>query len=81
MMTELKLPDLEALVAFGKVGVQMLASRLLTLFSLFGCVTLGAYTVYTSSWQGVCVTAILALFVFLPALKLETRKAGNETVQ
>lgn len=71
-MNDLKMPDLEALVAFGKMGVKMLASRAVTLLSLLGLLSLGGYAVYASSWQGVVVVAILALLVFRPALAAET---------
>ena len=72
-MNEIRLPDLQALIAFGKVGVNLLASRILSMTALFGTIALGAYAVYASSWQGAAITGILALFVFIPALKAESR--------
>ena len=80
-MNELELPDLQALIAFGKVGIHMMASRMLSLLSLVGIVALSAYSVYSSSWQGAACVGVLALFVFGPALKAESkgREAKSET--
>lgn len=71
-LSELKLPDVKALVAFGRVGVAILASRLLSLTALFGVVALSAYVAYSPSWQGAACVGVLALFVFIPALKAES---------
>lgn len=71
--------DIKMLVAFGKVGVQLLASRLLSLVALFGVVALSGYSVYMSSWQGAACVAILALFVFQPALKAERKGSGADS--
>jgi hypothetical protein len=80
-MDEIRIPDIEALVAFGKVGIQMMASRMLSLLSLFGIIALSSYSVYASSWQGAACVGVLALLVFGPALKAETkgREAKSET--
>ena len=72
-MNEFELPDVRALVAFGKVGVQLLASRVLSMLALVGVLALAGYSVYAVSWQGVAGVAILAVFVFIPALKAESK--------
>ena len=74
-LNDMGVPDVKMLVAFGKVGIQMLASRLLSLTALFGTIALGAYAVYTASYIGAGVVLILALFVFIPALKSESGRA------
>ena len=78
-MNDLGVPDIKMLVAFGKVGISMLASRILSLTALFGVVALAGYVTYNPSWPGASVVAVIALFVFVPALKAEsTRREGDE---
>ena len=72
-LTDIQLPDISALVAFGKLGVAVLASRMLSLVSLGGVVALSAYVAYSPSWQGAACVGIVAVFVFVPALKAESR--------
>lgn len=71
---DFQLPDIKALVAFGKLGMAMIASRMLSLVALFGTVALSAYAIYASSWQGAACVGILALLVFRPALRAEVRR-------
>jgi asparagine N-glycosylation enzyme membrane subunit Stt3 len=74
-------PDVKMLVAFGKVGIEMLASRILSLAALFGIIALAAYSVYAVSWIGASCVAILAVFTFIPAVKLESNRKENHDVQ
>ena len=74
-LNDIGVPDISALVRFGRIGVQMMASRILSLTALFGTIALGAYAVYTASYIGAGVVLILALFVFIPALKSESGRA------
>ena len=69
----MEMPDVKALVAFGKLGFSLMASRLMSVIALFGVLALGGFTIYIGSWQGVAVTAIIAWFVFRLALKAESR--------
>ena len=75
MMTneDMGLQEVKALVAFGRLGLAIIASRMLSMLALVGVLALGGYTVYSNSWQGVAVTAIVAWFVFRLALRSETR--------
>jgi len=72
-MGDIGLPDIKMLVAFGKVGIEMLVSRILSLTALFGVVALSAYVAYSNSWPGAACVGILALLVFGPALRAESR--------
>jgi hypothetical protein len=68
------LPDMKALVAFAKVGISMMASRMLSLLALSGILALAAYSVYFTSVIGAGCVSIIAIFVFIPALKAESRR-------
>ena len=70
----ISLPDMTALIAFAKVGISMMASRMLSLLALGGILAISAYSVYFSSWQGAACVGVMAIFVFIPALKAETRR-------
>jgi hypothetical protein len=74
-LNDIGVPDISALVRFGRLGVQMMASRILSLTALFGIIALSAYSVYDASYIGAAICLILALFVFIPALKSETGRA------
>ena len=74
-MGDMGVPDLKALVAFGKVGINMLASRMLSLGALLGVVALCGFVAYSPSWEGAAVTGILAIFVFIPSLRAESGKS------
>lgn len=74
-MNDLGVPDVKMLVAFGKVGIQMLASRILSLTALFGIIALSAYSIYNASYVGAAIVAVLALFVFIPSIKAESGRA------
>lgn len=63
--------DLQALMALGKVGLDALGSRMLSMTSLLGVIALAAYTAWRPTYEGVALTAILALLTFIPALKAE----------
>jgi hypothetical protein len=65
--------DLKALVAFGKVGMDMMASRILSLCALVGTVALSAYVAYSPSWQGAACVAIVACATFIPAIHAESK--------
>lgn len=71
-MSNLKLPDVTALVAFGKLGCAVLASRMLSLLALVGVLALAAYVAYSPSNVGLAAVAIVAIFAFMPALKAES---------
>lgn len=73
-MNELKLPDVAALVAFGKLGLRLIASRAMSLLALLGCVALSTAVVYSPSWQGAAVAVGAMVFIFLPALKAESKQ-------
>jgi len=68
---DLGVPDIKALVAFGRVGIELFRARLMTLIALCGFLALGGYTVYLGSWIGAAVCGIAAL-VFIVAIRAET---------
>lgn len=76
-LNDVKLPDVQALVAFGKLGVQVLSSRMLSLVGAGGVFALSFYVVYNPSWQGAACVTVTALAVFMPALKAEARKESD----
>lgn len=53
--------DIKSLVAFGKLGMDLAGSRILSLCALAGVVAISAYSVYDASWQGAVCTGIVAL--------------------
>lgn len=69
-----EIDQVKALVAFGKLGLAIIASRMLSIISLFGLVALASYSVYAQSWQGVAETGIIAWFVFRPCLAHESKR-------
>lgn len=77
-MNELGIPDVKALVAFGKLGLAILASRMLSMTALLGILALSADSIYASSWQGAVCVAVLAFLVFMPALKAEAKRDAKE---
>ena len=68
-----EIPDLQALVRFGILGMAMASARLLSIIALCGVLAISFYSVYFHSWIGACCAGILALFCFIPALKAETK--------
>lgn len=77
-MSEVKLPDVRALVAFGKLGVRVLASRMLSLLSLAGVIALSVGVVYSPSLYGAAVVGVMALFCFIPSLKAEAKQRTED---
>jgi hypothetical protein len=80
-MHDIGVPDLKVMFSYAKVGIQMLASRILSLTALFGIIALSAYSIYNASWIGASCVAILAVFTFIPAVKLESNRKENHDVQ
>ena len=74
MMSDMNLPDMQALIAFGKMGFALLASRILSIVALTGTIALSAYVAYAPSWQGAACVGVVALFGFGPALKAESKR-------
>jgi hypothetical protein len=68
----MEMRDIQAIVAVGRVGLALAASRLMSLVSVFGTVGLGAYVISAPSWQGVAVVSLTAACAWT-ALRLETR--------
>ena len=62
----------KALVAFGRVGLQMMGARILSIVALLGYLGLAGYVAYNATWHGVTVCAILAL-VAISAFRAENR--------
>lgn len=76
-MSEIKLPEVKVLVAFGRIGVDLVASRMLSMTTLFGVVAVSSYSVYAASWQGAACVVVMA-FCFMVAVRAESRQAPKE---
>ncbi len=74
-MATRQMDDVRALVAFGKAGMEALASRGLSYMALVGAVALSAYAVYSAAWQGAVVALIFAVCVFIPAVRAESGRS------
>ena len=69
--------EYQALVAFGKLGMDLAASKILSLCALVGEVALAAYVAYNPTLYGAVCTAIVAL-CFWAAVKAEKRAPPEE---
>lgn len=69
--------DLKALAAFGKLGLDLAASKILSLTVVFGIVAISSYSVYAASWQGAACVVVMA-FCFMVAVRAESRQAPKE---
>lgn len=65
--------DIQTLVAFGKLGMDLAGSRILSLTALTGVVAVSAYSIYAMSWQGAVCSAIVAL-CFWASVKAEAKR-------
>ena len=77
--------ELQALMTMGKLGLDALASRVLSIVTLLGILAVAGYVVWAPSWYGVAGLGILAVLVFSPALRAESLRrhelqkgVGNE---
>lgn len=70
--------DYKALAAFGKMGMDLAASRILSYCALVGTVALAAIVAYNPSVEGAVVDGILAL-CFWAAVTAESRRAPEES--
>jgi len=78
----MKANEVIAMVAFAKVGMSILASRIVSVCALVGVVGLSSYVIYNPSWQGVAVVALAAFCGLLPAIRSEgARGMQEETIQ
>jgi hypothetical protein len=69
--------DVQALVAFGKLGMDLAASKILSLCALVGVVALAAFVAYSPSLYGAVCTAIVAI-CFIAAVRAEKRVPKEE---
>lgn len=72
-----EIDQLKILTQFGKVGVQMLSARILSMLSLAGLLGAGGATIFFPSWHAVCVCVILAV-VAISAHRGESRFNATE---
>lgn len=75
---EIGLPDITALVRFGKLGMRMMASRILSIISLLGVIALSGFVAYSPSWQGAACVGIVSFLVFIPSLKAESMRIDDD---
>jgi hypothetical protein len=71
--------QIKALVAYGRVGFDLVASRALSLLSMACTFALAAGVVYNPTWQGAAVVGIVAALVFYPALSVDAKRAKPDT--
>ena len=77
-MNDIGLPDVKALVAFGKIGMAIMGAKIVSLVSIVGIIALAAYVIYAPSWQGAAVVACVGLLGVLPAINAESRSKPGE---
>ena len=70
----MQMNEVQALVEFGKLGVRLVAMRILSAISMLGFLALAAYSVYTATWQGVVVCAIVGFLGVIPAIRAEAKR-------
>lgn len=70
--------QLKALIAFGKLGMQMASARIVSLLALLGGLALSGYVAYAPTWQGAACVGVVWIFGFIPALRAETKSAPKE---
>ena len=73
-MESMKAAEIDAVIKFAMNGLRMLGTRILTLLSLAGAITLFAYASVTPDWIRVAGAALYAVLVYWPAMKLETKQ-------
>lgn len=69
----MEMVDVKALVAYGRVGIELMASKIVSLVCATGTVALSAYLIYSPSWQGVAVVYAMVV-VSMAAFKSEQPK-------
>lgn len=74
---DMGIPDVQALVRFGQLGMRLFAARLLTFSALVGFFTLAGFVAYKPSYVGAAVV-VVALFVFRAALQTEETREPPE---
>lgn len=77
MKPEIPIVDVQTLVRFGRLGMELFASRVLSLLSLAGFLALAGYVAYSPSAVGAAVV-LVALFAFVAALRAEAKPASPE---
>lgn len=56
--------DVNALIAFGKAGQQLIAMRIVSLVAICGVIGMCFYVAWRPSWEGVaCVCVLAACFI------------------
>jgi len=75
----MEMNDVRVLMAVGRVGFALAASRLMSLVMGFGTVALAAYVIRSPSWEAVSVVAVVGLCGLLPALAFEARNRKVQT--
>ena len=66
--------DYKALAAFGRLGIDLAASRILSYCALVGVVALAGAVAYNPTWEGAAVDLIVAL-CFWVAVRAESQRA------
>jgi ABC-type siderophore export system fused ATPase/permease subunit len=64
--------ELQAVIKLSRIGLDLLASRMLSYTCLLGLLGLAFYVAWRPDWYGVAVVAIIAVAVYIPALRAES---------
>lgn len=75
----MQMNELKAIVAVGRIGMELAASRLMSLVLGSGVVALAGYVIYSPSWQGVAVVGLVSACGLLPSLRYEQRPKQEPT--
>jgi hypothetical protein len=71
---------LAALVRYVKVGLVILNTRIMILIGMLLCAGSTAWTLFDPTWERVVSTALFAMLVFWPVIRLERVKNDSPLV-
>lgn len=73
-MDKVSVAEVEAVIKFGRLGLQMLSERGLLWVGSVGAIALFAGVTYAPSWERIASAALYALLVLWPLIRMETKK-------
>lgn len=65
--------EIQAIIRLSKIGLDCLASRMLSYTCLLGLLGLAFYVAWRPDWMSVAVVGIIAVAVYVPALRAESK--------
>ena len=72
-MIDMEAADIQAVIKFGQLGLQILAKRILTYFGFIACAGVFGVAMWLPSWERAVTASLFALLVYWPILKHERR--------